>query len=206
MLHQVAQIAGAEEAFDAVKQGVVVLVPADAVAAHEGLGEPVGDAPRCQRGLEGTDEEGRAVRVGKRHRLLGRQGVMAAVGQVAHVAGGGLSVEPLAHVALADAGAGGELRGAERPVRGQRAVEAELVTDQHQGCDRHGAEIHHDAAQQFVEQVFVDRAASGRGVAGLGIFDLGVFDLVFVDLDVVDLGAAGQAVIESGVHGKLRDG
>ena len=72
-LDQVGEVAGAEEALGALEQVVVVLVPAEALAAAEALGDVrlVLDDRREQ--LEGAGDEDGAVVMRERQRLLGRQ-------------------------------------------------------------------------------------------------------------------------------------
>ncbi len=93
-------IAHAEEAGAAGEHVGVVFVPADAGAGAERIGEAIDDAARGQRGLKATDDERRAVLLGEQHRLLRGELVAAAVGQVVHVARGGVRVQPFAHVAF----------------------------------------------------------------------------------------------------------
>ena len=75
---QVREVAGAEEALGALEQVVVVLVPAEALAGAEALGDVrlVLDDRREQ--LERARDERRAVVVGERQRLLGREPERAA--------------------------------------------------------------------------------------------------------------------------------
>ena len=71
----------AEEPLDAMEERVIVLVPADALAGAERLGELVHDPAGGDRGLERADDEGRAVLLGERQRLLGRHRVAARFGR-----------------------------------------------------------------------------------------------------------------------------
>ena len=75
---EVRGVAGPEEALAAVVDVVDVLVPADAVAAAHGLLDPRRVDHRAERDLEEAGQERRAVLVGERDRLLGRQRVAAA--------------------------------------------------------------------------------------------------------------------------------
>src|SRR2546423_14199682 len=96
---RLALVAGAEESLAAGVHAGVVLVPAEAGAALEG-GLDAGLRPeRCRRQLEGAADERRAVLVGERLGLLGRQQVLAGAGDVLHVAAGRLAVQPSPHVA-----------------------------------------------------------------------------------------------------------
>ena len=87
----------------------MVLVPADALAADEALGDALADGDGGVRGLEVGDHGHRARVVGEDERVLGRQDVGVQLGVVDDEAAGGLDVEPLAHVALVGLGARGEL-------------------------------------------------------------------------------------------------
>ena len=126
-LHEVRAVAGPEEPLAAFEQRVVVLVPADAGPAAERLGDLRLVAHGGRHQLEGAGEERRAVLVGERDRVLGGQRVAAVL--VGHVAAGGLRAQPLAHVALAGAGALRELARRERACSRHRLVEPEPVAD-----------------------------------------------------------------------------
>ena len=106
---QVGVVAGPEEALAALVDVVHVLVPAE---ARRRCGPPrrsCGESMhRAERDLEEPGQVGRAVRIGQRDRLLGRQRVAAAVGVVVDVAARRLGVQPLADVALGGAGALGQ--------------------------------------------------------------------------------------------------
>ena len=124
---EVRVVAGPEEALAAVVDVVHVLVPADAVAAAHRLLDPRRVDHRAERDLEEAGQVRRAVLVGQRDRLLGRERVAPALRVVLDVAARRLRVQPLAHVALGRAGARGQVGGRERAGAGERAVEAELV-------------------------------------------------------------------------------
>jgi hypothetical protein len=156
VLDEVREVARPEEARDAVEELVVVLVPADAFACAERVGELGEDAARRDRRLEGADDERRAVGVREHQRLLGRELVAAAAGVVIHVAGGRLRIEPLAHVALARIGVRRKPGGRHRPLRRQRAIQSEPVADDHQRSGRYRAEVYDRAAQQVVKLLLVD--------------------------------------------------
>ena len=79
---QVGVVAGAEEPLAALVHVVVVVVPADAGAGPGRLGDPRRVVHGAERDLEEAGQVGGARLVGQRHRLLGRQGVAAAVGVV----------------------------------------------------------------------------------------------------------------------------
>ncbi len=63
--------------------------------------------------LEGTGDEGGALLAVEGECLFGGKGVGGGGGVVGDVTAGGVGVEPLADVALAGAGAAGELGGAD---------------------------------------------------------------------------------------------
>ncbi len=169
---QVRVVAGAEEALATVVDVVDVLVPADALA---GAGR-VGDARRVQHGADRELEEAgqvrRAVGVGERDGLLGRQRVAAAVGVIGDVAAGRLHVQPLADVALRGAGALGQLDRREPAGAGQRAVEPELVAHDDERSAERGAHLVDCAEHELREFVSVEldgRIDRGhRGLLGLG--------------------------------------
>jgi hypothetical protein len=97
----------------------------------------------------------RRALVGERHRLLRRQPEGAV--RVLDVAARRLLAQPLADVALAAAGALGELRGRHRLAVRHRLVEAELVADQHERRRRAAAEILDELAHELLELRLVDR-------------------------------------------------
>ena len=175
-LDQVAEIRRAEEPLDAVEERVVVLVPADALAGAERLGELVDDPAGGDRGLERADEERRAVLVGERHRLLGRQRVQARFGVVGDVARRGLRVQPLADVALGGPGLRGKTRGRERANGRQRAEQAQTVADHDERSDVGAAEVDDGAADELIELLFVDDGRGG-GFGGGGQCGMHVDDL-----------------------------
>ena len=154
---QVGVVAGPEEALAAVVDVVVVLVPADAGAAARGIGDARRVQHAAERDLEEPGQVGRAVGVGERDGLLGRQAVAALGRVVLDVAAGGLRVEPLAHVALGRAGARGELAGRERPGAGERAVEAEAVAHHDQRRVERGADLVDGAEHELLELGGVQR-------------------------------------------------
>ena len=103
-VHQVREIAGAEEPLGPLEQVVVVLVPAHALAGPEALGDVGLVLDERRKQLEGARDEDRAVVMGERERLLRREPEGA--GLVLDVPAGGLLAEPLAQVALAATRAG----------------------------------------------------------------------------------------------------
>jgi hypothetical protein len=110
----------------------------------------------------------RAGLVGQHEGVLRRQGVAVAPPVVADVAGRGLRVEPLAHVAVVRARARGDLGGAARLSVGHRAVEPQLVTDRHQRGAERRPEVRGHLAYERLHAALVDRRAH-RVLLGLGI-------------------------------------
>ena len=120
-------VTGSEEAFAALEHVVVVLMPADAVTASRHLRDSWRVDDRAQRDLEEAGQIGRALIVGQRRRLLGREGVAPARRVVVDIPARCLGVEPLPHVSLTDVAASRQLDGRHRARVGQGPVEAELV-------------------------------------------------------------------------------
>ncbi len=106
---QVGVVSRPEEPLAALEHVVHMLVPADAGAASRGLGDPGRVQHRADCDLEQTGQVGRTVGVGQCHGLLRRQRIAAARRVVIDVSARGLSVAPLADVALSEAGPVGEL-------------------------------------------------------------------------------------------------
>ena len=162
-LDDVGAVAGLEEAPAAVVDVVVVLVPAEAGTGLERVRDVVARVGGAERELEGAADEGRAGGVGEHERLLGRHRVALVAGVVVDPAAGGLGREPLAHVALAGAGALGEAGRGQRPAGGELAEEAEAVADgDERGVDR-GAELDDGLAEEGVEALLVERGTAGGG-------------------------------------------
>jgi hypothetical protein len=120
---------------------VVVLVPADACAAAGGFGDSGRVDHAAERHLEEPRQVRRALAVGERDRLLGRKRGGPRAGFVLHVSAGGLRVQPLAHVALTDAGLLRELGRRQRTGAGQATVQTELVAHHHQRGVEGGADL-----------------------------------------------------------------
>ncbi len=154
---EVRVIAGAEEALAPDVDVGVVLVPAVAGPAPRGLQDLRGVVHRPERDLEEAGQERRAVLVGQRHRLLGRQRVRARARVVRHVAAGGLRVQPLPDVGLARPGAFGEPAGRAGAVGGQVAVVAELVAHHHQRRVERRPHLVHRPEHELHQLVGVDR-------------------------------------------------
>ena len=73
-LEQARVVVGPEEPLAALEDVVVVLVPAEALAAAEALLDLRDRVERSERQLERAGEVGDAVRIGQRERLLGGSG------------------------------------------------------------------------------------------------------------------------------------
>ena len=152
--HQVRAVADGEHALDAVEEPVVVLVPAEALARDEALRDALARQDRRVGALEGADHLERAGGIGEHEGVLGRQDVAALA--VLQEAAGRLGGEPLAHVALLGAGAGGQLLGGDRLPVGHGAVEAELLADQSERRVDRGADLRGDVPDEGLELGLVD--------------------------------------------------
>ena len=128
-----------------------------------GLGDPRRVEHRAERDLEEPGQVRRAVLVGERDGLLGRERVAAVAGSYVDVAAGGLGVEPLAHVALGGAGARGELGGRQRPGAGERAIEAEPVAHHDERGVQRRADLVDGAEHELLELRRIQRRGFGGG-------------------------------------------
>ena len=129
---EVRDVAGLEEPFGPDEQAGVVLVPAEAVAGAEPVGDGV-DVPEGADGdLHARGEVGRAVRVGEGRGLLRAQRipVVAVLGVVGDVPARRLVREPRPQVGDGEAGAVGEGLGGDGRAVGHGAVDAEPVADE----------------------------------------------------------------------------
>ena len=153
---QAGVVARAEEPLAAVENVGHVLVPAQPGSGAGRLDDPRGVEHRAQRDLEEAGQVGRAVRVGERDRLLGRQRVPAAGRVVLDVAARGLGVQPLADVTLGGAGAVGQFGRRQRARAGHRPVQAQLVAQHDQRRVQGGADFVHRAEHELHELVPVD--------------------------------------------------
>ena len=98
-----------------------------------------------------AEEVDGAVLVGERHRLLGRERERVGVGVVLQVAARGLAPSPLAHVALANAAALGDLGRGQRPGPGHRLPQPQLAADHHQDAVHRRAHVGHRLAEELLE-------------------------------------------------------
>ena len=163
---EVGLVPGSEEPLGAAEESFVVFAVVDALPGAERLGHL--RLPEVARGqhFEPAAEEHRAVLIGQDHGVFVGQ-LVAGGGRVERdVACCGLVVQPLADIPLGGSGGVGELGRGERPGTGHRLVQAELVTDVHQGAgDRH-AHVGHGLVHERVELLRVDRHHSPPGSSG----------------------------------------
>ena len=134
---------------------MVVLVPADAVAVDEPLGDALAHRDGGVRGLERAQHLVRAGLVGEHQRVLGRQHE-ARRSVIDDEAARGLRVEPLAHVALLGAGALGQFGRRDGLAVGHRLVEAELLAERHERDVERRAELGRGVAEERLELGLVD--------------------------------------------------
>ena len=154
--HEVRDVAGPEEQLGSAEQVAVVLVPPEAFARPEALGD-LGLVAHARRGdVEGAGKERRALGIGEAGRLLRRQEEALAVGVVLGVAAGGLRAQPLAHVALVGARPRGELARRDRLAVAHRGVEAELVADEDGRLVQRCAEVAGEAPDELLQSPFVE--------------------------------------------------
>jgi hypothetical protein len=163
-LDQVGRVAGAEEPLGALPEVGVVLVPAEAVAGADGLGDPRLVLAGRGGDLEGAGHERRAGLVGQGESLLLGQAVAVGGRVVGDVAAGRLAAQPLGQVALAGAGAGGQLGRGGRAGGGQSLVEAQPVAGDDRGRGEHRAQVGDEAVEKLVQLGLVD----GHGANLLG--------------------------------------
>ncbi len=128
-----------------------MLVPADALAGAEGIGHLRLVDPERLRHLEGAREEGGALLVGEGGGLLGRQAEGVGRFVVCDIVGRGEGGQPLAQVALLEAGRGGELRRADRRSVRHRLEQAEPVAQHDERAGDAGAEVADQPADERVE-------------------------------------------------------
>src|SRR5215813_4089020 len=101
-------VAGAKEPLGAVEDSRVLLLPGDAVAGAERLGETVDAREPAASDGGAAGQEGRRCLMGEHRGGLGRQRVPPVALPVGEESGGGLLGEPLPQVACRRAGAGGQ--------------------------------------------------------------------------------------------------
>ena len=118
---------------------------------HHPCGRPRASAPgrtTSSRDVERGRQEHGALLVGEHRVVLGRQLVRLRLVVEGEVAARDLGVEPLAHVALVEARARGELVRAQRALAGERPVQAELVPGAHHDAGVRGRQIDQRPARQ----------------------------------------------------------
>ena len=112
---QVGDVAGAEELLAAGEHVGVLLVPAQAAAGPEGLGDPRLGPQRAEREHERAGRVDAAVRVGQREGLLFGHRVAVGGRVVLDVAARGLAAQPFGDVARVGLRARGQLLGGRGP-------------------------------------------------------------------------------------------
>ena len=164
--HEMGAVVGGEAALRTVEQVVVVLVPADAAAFAEALGDPLPAVDGGDRALDHPRQVDRPAVVREHERVLDRQRVPVRVRLVGHVAAGRLGVEPLAHVALAGVGARRQLGGADGLGVRHGLVEAEPVADRHERRVERRADLAGHLVHERLEPCFVDEGDRSHGGDG----------------------------------------
>jgi hypothetical protein len=154
--HEVHAVVGAKGALRAAEEAVVVLVPADAFASAEALGDARPAVHHGGRGLEDPGHRHGARFVGEDERVLSEQRVAVLVGVIGHEAAGGLRVEPLAHVALVRVGARREFAGTDRLGVRHRTVQAELVAYRDERGVQRGADLSGDLTGECLDATLVE--------------------------------------------------
>jgi hypothetical protein len=136
----------------------VALVPADARAGADRLGDPFLALQRAQREEEPSGGEDGVVRVGQAEGLfLGERVGLLAVGLgPGRVAAGRLSAQPFGDVPRIGPGPLRQLGGGGRPGR-QCRVEAEAVADDDVARRERGPQVTDEAVQEVHQPVLVDR-------------------------------------------------
>jgi hypothetical protein len=141
-----------------------VLVPSEAAVRPDGLGDPFGVPGRRDRDVERRGDL-HPVRRGQGERLLLGEREAFGARVVGEVAAGGLSGEPLAHVALPDGGLLGDLGRRGRHDREQRAVQAEPVADHRVDGVEARPRVHDEPSQEFVQLALIDCHVRPRSFA-----------------------------------------
>jgi hypothetical protein len=161
LIDQVRPVAGAEELLGADEQVGVVFVPAESLTLPEPLRElrPV-LVGRADDAVPAKHEY-RAVGIGERHRLLGRQCERVRLRVIGQVAARGLGRSPFAHVALRHAGLLRDLGSGQRAGAPQGLPEAKLAADHHQHPVHRSAHVGHGLAHELLELLLVDGRRGG---------------------------------------------
>jgi hypothetical protein len=132
-----------------------VLVPAQAGAGTESLGDLRLGPQRAESQHECAGGVDAAVGVGQREGLFFRHRVGIRDRVILYVAACRLPAQPFGDVARIGAGALGWFFWAGGPFR-QRLIQTEPVPDHHVGSRRRGAEVGDEPAEELVQLVFVD--------------------------------------------------
>ena len=141
----------------------MVLVPAEALARAEALGDRRLVLDHRREQLVGARDERRALVDRQRDRLLGRQAEGAVRCVVLEIVARGLLAEPLADVALPGARALGELGRRDGLGVRHRLVEPELVADQHHRRRRACAQLTDESLHEGLELGLVEGGCGGHG-------------------------------------------
>ena len=153
---EVGDVAGPEEQLGAAEEVAVVLLPPEALAGAEALGD-LGFVAHARRGdVERARKKRRALRVGQAGGLLRGQEEALALGVVLDIAAGGLRAQPLAHVALVGVRARRELRRRDGLAVAHRGVEPQLVADEDGRLMKRCAKVTGEASYELLQSPFVE--------------------------------------------------
>ena len=152
---QMRVVAGPEEPLGAAEQAGMMLVPADALAGAEGLGDLGLVVEHRGDDLVGAGQEGRPALIGEHGGLFGGHVEALGGGVVGDVAGGGLRGQPFAQIAFGETGALGQLLGVGGAL-GERFVDAEAVAENDQRRAHRGAHVADHAAEKLLKLCRID--------------------------------------------------
>src|SRR5580692_9187013 len=150
-------VSRAKETLGAMKEFVVMLVPAHAFAGTKGIDEFRHCFCGRKSNLECAGQEGRALFVRQGKRLLFRQAELPCRGIKRDVSARSLRGKPLANVALGRTCTLSEFSRGLRPACGEAFVQAELVANNHAGGVEGGAKIVHTLMQNLIELFLIKR-------------------------------------------------
>ena len=154
---QAAEVPGLEEPLDSVEEVIGVGMPPDAGPAAEGQAHQLLVLVHRRGQGHGPGEKGRGGFVGQHRRLLVAERETARGGVILAIAAHELGIAPFLDQSPVVSGSGRQLLARDRPLDGQRLVEAEFVPDHDGGTMHGGPEVRDESADQLVEGVFVDR-------------------------------------------------
>ncbi len=157
-----ARIVRPEKPLCPFKQIVMMLVPADAVAALERRANFRFIVQHRRDDLKCPRDKAWAVVNRQRQSLFRRQRKSVARSVVRHVAARRLSTEPFAHVPLACAGFRCQFTGGHGPRAVHRFVQPKPVPEQHQRGVHRRPHIHHRLPHELIELRFVNRRSRRR--------------------------------------------